>query len=1007
MEYGGKKRQVALSIPPECIREEKSMREKKKTVVTLLLCFALLFGAVGAFVATRPAVAEEKTANVIAVNKINTAAGIQIKLTFDQPGHNGNPTILPLRAYLKDVLGGLSEEAQGGIYFSGDEAGELKNLEINIPAAEVEKLPRVIVLGGEGMDINRGADGSSTCKLAEEFRTVFYANEIRAENTIASVSTIGRTGTDLYVKVTFAQGTYAQANLDDALQYAFVNGMKLADVEGVQKWYDEESGAVTPTIGFYVPESTGPFRNDGKDIFTLKAGFVAGDGRALYETKSYRFDANGGIEVLGAEILKGEDLGLQADERRLIKLTFSEYGNNHAALLGELKAAMTFNGATIASKGYDCWFDATQTVEGQQIGKTFTLYIPETDFKNDGTDVLAVSPPVSLNAANAAAPDLLRDTYLAFPFSMNFESKEPVDPEVPAEMKVLRAYPQVIGGNFSMIFEFDNETLFTDAGFAEYRANTLVEGTAKDGTPYSAAPDGSYFINHKYEIPFSVAETGDKTLDLSKPVTVTLRAGITAHSATGTYELKTEEKRTFTQLAVESTSCKAEGENVVVNVAFNVPGADSKFGGYVDDYKSKVLLIGEKKTGENTWEDVAYNLSDAIAGGINNDATFRAGAFVQSWYEGDGAYAIYLKNILPKSTLDLTRSFKIKFVSGFYMTDNKETTASANIPAAVLAYDGDEFAFDGISFEELGIKSYTKELVRGAGDSTVIEIEFDRPGFECDAGAVIPQYRGKIILNGKSIDDPYWKGKVLAWYDPGTKKYQVHIYNDIPEDVFDFHAPITLQIKAGFFIVNPEVTNADGLHVQAQYVLYEDSPVYRVKALPQPVEIVEYYEELAVQRISPVSETADNQILYVTFDRAVSYNTLPHINCPLDWLASVSYLADIPALPYTKAELDYIAANGLNEAVKNLILINGEPLGKRNDADTGFFPNSIYVTYGQMSADVLSINFNKKGINKLDLTKSNEITFKTGFKTPLGGRLDEDVTFRSDPATGRWSVVTE
>lgn len=159
MEYGGKKRQVALSIPPECIREEKSMREKKKTVVTLLLCFALLFGAVGAFVATRPAVAEEKTANVIAVNKINTAAGIQIKLTFDQVGDNGNPTILPLRAYLKDVLGGLSEEAQGGIYFSGDEVGELKNLEINIPAAEVEKLPRVIVLGGEGMDINRGADG--------------------------------------------------------------------------------------------------------------------------------------------------------------------------------------------------------------------------------------------------------------------------------------------------------------------------------------------------------------------------------------------------------------------------------------------------------------------------------------------------------------------------------------------------------------------------------------------------------------------------------------------------------------------------------------------------------------------------------------------------------------------------------------------------------------------------------------------------------------------------------
>lgn len=979
------------------------MREKKKTVVTLLLCFALLFGAVGALLAARPAIAEEKTANVVAVNKINTAAGIQIKLTFDQPGDNGNPTIEPLRAYLKDALGGLSEEAQGGIYFT---KGAETNLEINIPAAEVEKLPRVIVLGGEGMDINRGADGSSTCKLAEEFRTVFYANEIREENTIASVGKLGRSGTDLYVKVTFAaSGNYTNDYIDDNLNYVYVNGTKLADVSGVQKWYDVDGSGIVPTIGFYMPESTGPLRNDGKDIFTVKAGFISGDGKALYETKSYHFDANGGFEVLGAEILKGEDLGLQSDSRRLIKLTFSEYGNNHALLLGELKAAMTFNGESIASKGYDCWFDLDQTVEGQQIGKTFTLYIPEADFKNDGTDVLAVAPPVSLNAANAAAPDLLRDTYLAFPFSMNFESKEPVDPEAPAEMKILRAYPQNIGGNFSMIFEFDNETPFTDAGAAEYRANTLIEGTAKDGTPYSATPEGSYFINHKYEIPFAVSETGDKTLDLSKPITVTLREGITAHTATGTYELKTEEKKTFTQLTVEDASCKAEGENVIVKLAFNRSGADSKFGGYVDDYKSKVLLIGEKKTGENTWEDVTYNLSDAIAGGINNDPDIRAGAFVQSWYEGDGAYTIFLKNILPKSTLDLTRSFKVKLVSGFYMTDNDETTASANIPAAVLAYDSDEFAFDGVSFQELGIKSYTRELVKGAGESTVIEIEFDRPGVESNANAVIQQYRGKIFLNGKAITDPYWGGKVSSWYNEG--KYQVHIYNDIPESVFDFHAPITLQIKAGFLIVDPDVTDDAGLKTRAEYVLYEDSPVYRVKPLPKPVDIDEYYEELAVSKISPMSETADNQILTVTFDRAVSYNFLPHINCPMDWLASLSYLADIPALPYTKAELDYIAANGLNEAVKTLILINGEPLGVRNESDSATFPNSIYVTYGQASADTLTLNFNKKGANRLDMTKSNEITFKAGFKTPLGGRLDEDVTFRSDPATGRWSVVSE
>ena len=210
-------------------------------------------------------------------------------------------------------------------------------------------------------------------------------------------------------------------------------------------------------------------------------------------------------------------------------------------------------------------------------------------------------------------------------------------------------------------------------------------------------------------------------------------------------------------------------------------------------------------------------------------------------------------------------------------------------------------------------------------------------------------------------------------------------------------------------MVDPDVetVSADGnaYHLQAKYVLMEDTPVWNIKELPEPIEIDEYYTDLNIKEIRKITETADNQTLAIQFDRAVSYNFLPHINCPVDWLAMLSYKADIPSLPYTKAQLDYIVNNGLHTSVKEKILIDGVALGERNDGDSSVFPNSIYVTYGAVSADVLQINFNKSGTNKLDMSKPHTITFLAGFITPLGGRLAKDITFTSDPATGTWSVI--
>lgn len=988
------------------------MERRKKSWIMLLAAAMLAFCTLGAVLSGTPVRAEPTTANVTAITGMPTAGGYQIKLSFDKSGDNGNPTLLPLRNYLIGLLGLQAEDAGGGIYFSGE---GLTDLEINIPTSDIPNLPRVIEFGTE-MDINKGADGTSSCTLAAPARTVYYANTLPAENTIASVDPIGRAGEQLYVKFSFAnEGTYTNDYLTDNMEYLLLNGVKFSDIAEGQKWYD----AGTSAIGFYFPDenSENPiFRNDGNDIMTVLAGFITGDGGAIYETKTYRFEPapTGGVEIKGAEVVSAEEIGV-VDGRRRIDLVFSEYGNSHANALNLVKAGITFNGVPLAESGYDCWFDTEVTHNPYPLGHTFSVYIPEEDFKNDGTDVLKVAAATRINVEDPGVHADLADTRVIRDFVMTFEGDAPVEPGEPGVLSVEYGYMRVVGGQFYMNFDFGGATQFAaTTGEDAFREKTKIEGTAKDGTPYSstalAAGILSYFEGSEYQIPIAVSETGDKTLDLSQPIKVTLEEGLTAYTADGTpYTLGETYVKDLVPLQVEEVTRKLEGENVAYYIDFNVAGTEGGIGGFIDEYRSYVELVGEKKTGTDSWEDVIYNLSAAYERGeggiskpINGDSEFSAAGYAGSWYEGDGRYGIFLKNILPDTVLDLTRPLKIRVRSGFYMSDNALTDPTANIPLAALAYDSEEYAFAGVDFRDLSVVSYTEELTRGAGDSTVIEIEFNVPGQESDHGAIIEQYRGKFYLNGRSINDAYWQNKVLAWYSDG--KYQIHIYNDIPEDVFDFHAPITLQLKAGFLIVNPDVTNEDGYHVQAQYILREDTAVWRIKPIPEPIVIDEYTQDLYVNQIS-MTETTDNQILHVKFDRPVSYNVLAHINCPVDWLENVSWKADIPALPYTQAELQFVVNNGLNTSVKENIIINNMPLGVRNDSDASVYPNSIYVTYGQEVADTMTINFNKTGANRLDMTKGNEITFKAGFRTPLGGVLKEDVTFRSDPATGKWSVA--
>lgn len=723
----------------------------------------------------------------------------------------------------------------------------------------------------------------------------------------------------------------------------------------------------------------------------------------------YRFDGNGGIEVVGAEIISCTEAEPENGKSKIV-VQLSEYGNNHPNITDAAngwKNAIKFNGKSLKELGYDCWFVAEKSPAPYQLGKELNIFIPEGDFKNDGTDSLVFEANMMLNAEDPGVDPDVRDTRLIYGLTYEFEAEEPVDPEEKT-MTVEYTTALVSEGNYILKFAFDNDKNFTDEGFEAYRAKTTISGTTVGGNTASFKATTSYFSGKEYQIPLALTSEEEDPLDFTKPVTVTLDAGITAYASNGTtYTLENAYSKEFVPLQVENISKNCEGENVIFTVEFSKEGKESTFGGYIDWYKSYIQIRGEKKTAEG-WEPVTYNLSDAYPGGFGEDPAIKAGGYAASWYDGaDGSlYRIYIKNIMPKTTLDLSRPVYVKVLSGFEQLDPQFTNASARVASATLPYDSDEYEFE-IGYETTSVVSHTEELEKGAGTDTVLTVEFDKSTVEADHGAIIAQYRSKIWLDGKSIDDAYWGGKVAAWYNGSV--YEIHISNDISSEIFNFYVPHTLQVKAGFFMVDPDVTtvSSDGkeYHMQAKYVLMEDTPVWKVKGIPEPIEIDEYFTDLNVKAVQKLTETADNQILAIQFDRPVSYNFLPHINCPVDWLANLSYKADIPALPYTKAQLDYVVNNGLNTSVKEKILIDGEALGTRNDGDSSVFPNSIYVTYGATSADVLQINFNKAGANKLDMTKPHTITFLAGFKTPLGGKIAKDITFTSDPATGTWSVT--
>ena len=981
--------------------------------LVLALCSALMVCAAYVAFAAMP-VKAETAVHVTGIEGAPVYTGdYNIKLTLDQDGAHDGETLAAMRGTISKVMNLTKVD---GIYFD-----PWNVLQINIDKDDLANVPRVITLP-KGLVLNSGAGAT----LAEDYTFVLYNADgdcmkafIARENTIAKVNPLALNGSNLYMKFVLANaGNYTNNYIDDNMNYIVVNGVKLSEIDmNGKKWYDAtgELGANTATFGFY-PEKDNPIKNDGSDMLTVLAGFITGDGAALYKNYSYRFDGSGGIAIDSAEVVSHTEARSADGTKREFNILFSKYGANLWNPMdnpGGLMAMSRLNGEPL-NVSWGHWYAPVEKSVGiYGLGHNWYLEIPEEKLSGNESNVLVLTAGTQISVDDAGQntdgdPDL-HDTRLLYDYTIYIgESggQGPVEPPVQPDVRNMHVDRVTAfmtnDGHYQIKIAFDNEVAFTDAGFVAYREKTGIIGTTNGGESYYSNPTESYFIGSAYEIPLSKDET-PQGLDWSKTITIQLQEGLTAYTASNVqYVLESQEEIRVEPLTVSDIEMRKQGEEVVFAISFNNDGENSSASDHLNDvyHRKFVQIRGKNKSGA----DVSYNLSVTDDDGIRKLPEIEQNGYASSWFE-KGVYEVHIKNIIPTTVLDLTQTVYVSVLAGFRVFE----ATDPNGDGITAPLDSEEYPFD-VGYKALTVTDHTAKIEKGA-EETIISLTFNHGGErDSDHGVYVDQYRSKVLLDGHAINDTsYWgtNNEVLAWYSLGV--YEIHIKNSISSEVFDFYTEHTLQVKAGFYQVDPnagtELDDGKAYHISAEYVLFEDTEEWTVEAAPEPIEITEYLTELGISKIQKLIEGTDDQQLKIQFDRPVSYAFLPHINCPVDWLAGLSYNADIPVLPYSKIQLDYIVNNGVNTSVREKILIDGEALNTRNERDTQQFPNSIFVTYGQDAADIMSINFNRRGINALDMTQSHTVTFLAGFRSPLGGVISEDVTFKSDAATGKWFVV--
>lgn len=273
-----------------------------------------------------------------------------------------------------------------------------------------------------------------------------------------------------------------------------------------------------------------------------------------------------------------------------------------------------------------------------------------------------------------------------------------------------------------------------------------------------------------------------------------------------------------------------------------------------------------------------------------------------------------------------------------------------------------------------------------------------------------PAVRDFVKINGKTIGEinkAYPKAIEAYWNDNGDAQgikdnyFVLHLFisKTLPKDFagIKMDAADTIEVMNGFVLPNNGIIKERELFTYK----YRDSTWIK-KGTVQPL-----FSKVDILECAGFNAVTENHQIIIKFNSTVSFGWLPHMNADSSWLKAISNM-DKPVFYYSEASLKSYIEYGVQDSLRDKVFINGKSIWDLMIADDPTMKNvTIICTYGDNGSNSLSMMFNDKGINAIDITKKYEITFLKGFITPAGGMLEEDVKLIYNPQTKKWSKNTE
>lgn len=839
-------------------------------------------------------------------------------------------------------------------------------------------------------------------QTAEE-STSFTKTEVSAVQTLDNNTVVYLNLNDEKTSV----GTY----LSDVLANVYLNGKAL------NKFQENEVKAQYVTEGINQGQiqltflnHASVFKGDGKNILTLRRGVKSDSGKVLQADRAYRVGSEPNVEIVMTEItsISLNSAAQSTGSWLYLLLNFDREGSN--VYIADIRGSLLMNGVALPESNY--WEN--------NVSKQYNFSWPyETiPIKNDRTDCITLPAGTMINEQDGKEVRTWKDQ--TFYYYDGQWSETPS--EAAAELKV-SSLQQVNDPNktYAALYVYFNKLFQTAATGGDYAKEVgfadkiKINGTAVSEIEGAEIHAWELTVPGRLEIRIPFAWSG---LKQSASNVITLDSGLTfPRSMHGAELLNVRLSEEFTgyfnpalnileatatkTLTPEIGACSNSVSDYVIKVWFKdaqgqvVKGVQAVGNGIVAILQHEFVKIDGVTVGKWAAE--------------NNSR-------INAWYGSDGSLEIHLS---PTSFNDLIApSFAIEVCDGFILVEEESkigeseytysyggmVTQSVSKTISMPTYKASENTGNVFTRDMNVTVSYNPK-----GEHKIV-LEFPSKAYNPIQG---PWWndaiKEMILINDRSLAQMMKDAEAQGITD-GVRSY----FNDGGYTVAgDFEIYISSKLNNDW---NLKGDGTDRIKVKRGMPLFKVNKDTKEETLlgmlseeyelnwEGTIKDEQYLTELNIQSISGLQVSADAVTFKITFDRDVCYGYMPHINAPADWLKSESEKVN-STFRYSDADLTYITLNGVQNAVNDLISVEGKTLGEYNSGDSAHYPVAVMVHYGVSSADVLQITFRTDMANGPDWSKDLTLTIKSGFVTPLGGKLQEDVQYKLNAQTNKWSEV--